>query len=101
MLTSAYIKEMGKKFGADLVGIASMDRFEGAPEQTDPRFIMPRAKSMIVLGFRIPRGTLRGIEEGTYFLGYSAMGYAGINIVYSPTVLWNMMRVIDLFNFRY
>ena len=48
MLTSAYIKEMGNKFGADLVGIASMDRCEGAPEQTDPRFIMPRAKSMII-----------------------------------------------------
>ena len=95
MPTSAYVKEMGKKFGADLVGIASMDRFEGAPEQTDPRFIFPCAKSMIVLGFRIPRGTLRGIEESTYFLGYSAMGYAGINIVYAPTVMWNLMRVIE------
>jgi hypothetical protein len=84
MLTSHYVKEMGKKFGADLVGITSMDRFEGAPQQCDPRFIFPAARSMIVLGFRIPRGTLRGIEEGTYFLAYSAMGYGGINIVYSP-----------------
>lgn len=95
MLTSNFVKEMGKKFGADLVGITSMDRFEGAPQQCDPRFIFPAAKSMIVLGFRIPRGTLRGIEEGTYFLGYSAMGYAGINIVYSPMVMWNMMRFIE------
>jgi len=95
MITSEQVKKWGKEYGADLVGIASMDRFEGAPEQTDPRFIFPEAKSMTVLGFRIPRGTLRGIEEGTYFLGYSAMGYAGINIVYAPTVMWHLMAKIE------
>ena len=42
------IKRLAYQFGADICGIASMDRFEGAPKQMDPRYIMPEAKSMIV-----------------------------------------------------
>ena len=95
MITSAYVKEQAKKFGADLVGITSMDRFEGAPKQMDPRYIFPGAKSMIVLGYRIPRGAFRGIEEGTFFITYSSMGYAGINLIYGPMVLWNMTRMLE------
>ncbi len=53
--------------GADIVGIGSADRWEGAPIQMDPRQIMPELKSVVAMGFRIMRGTLRGIEEGTFF----------------------------------
>ena len=95
MINSEMVKKAAKQFGADLVGIASMDRFEGAPKQNDPRYIFPDAKSMIVLGYRIPRGTFRGIEEGTYFTSYPSMGYAGINWVYGPMVLWNLSRFIE------
>ena len=95
MTTSAYIKEQARKFGADLVGITSMDRFEGAPKQMDPRYIFPGAKSMIVLGYRIPRGAFRGIEEGTFFITYPSMGYAGINLIYGPMVLWNLTKLLE------
>jgi len=87
MLTAEAVKRRALELGADLVGIASMDRFEGAPKQQDPRYIFPAAKSCIVLGFRIPRGYLRGIEEGTYFAAYPSMGYGGLNQVYMPVVL--------------
>jgi len=79
MLNSQKIKEIGLAYGADVVGIASMDRFEGAPPQLDPRKWMPRAKSMIVFGYRIFRGALRGVEEGTNFGTYSTMCYGYIN----------------------
>ena len=95
MLKAKKIKEYAKRCGADLVGIASMDRFEGAPKQADPRYIMPEAKAMIVMGFRIFRGTLRGIEEGTLFSNYSSMGYGGITYVQIPGVLWNFCKVIE------
>ena len=81
------MKEHARRCGADVVGIGSMDRFEGAPLQADPRYIMPEAKAIIGLVFRIHRGLLRGIEEGTFFAGYPAMGYANINDVYAPMVL--------------
>jgi len=73
--------------GADLVGIGSMDRFDGAPREMDPRYVFPDAKAIIGLAFRIPRGYLRGIEEGTHFYQYPSMGYSSINEVYAPMVL--------------
>lgn len=95
MLTSAKVKDFARNAGADIVGITSMDRFEGAPLQMDPRQISPEAKSMIVLGFRILRGSLRGIEEGTYFIAYSSMGYAGINFIRQPMVIWDICNMIE------
>ena len=95
MLTSEKIKEMAKEAGADIVGIASMDRFEGLPKEMDPRQIFPEAKSMIVLGFRILRGCFRGIEEGTWFTAFSLMGYSGIRWVFQPICLWKFTKIIE------
>ncbi|MDD4872132.1 MAG: hypothetical protein PHR77_16370 [Kiritimatiellae bacterium] len=95
MLTSAKIKKYAKSCGADLVGIGSMDRFEGAPKQMDLRYIFPDAKSIIAMGFRHFRGLFRGIEEGTFWTAYPAMGYAGINYIYQPLVLWNVAKMIE------
>jgi epoxyqueuosine reductase len=85
-LTQA-VKKVARNSGADLVGIGSMDRFEGAPKEWDPRYMFPDAKAIIALGFRIPRGFFRGVEEGTYFYTYPTLGYSNINEVYAPIVL--------------
>jgi epoxyqueuosine reductase len=95
MLKTEEVKEYAKRCGADLVGITSMDRFEGAPKQMDPRYIFPDAQAMIVLGFRILRGALRGIEEGTFYVAYAGMGYAGINWVYQPMTIWNLAKMLE------
>ena len=50
---------------------------------------------MIVFGFRIPRGSLRGVEEGTHYLNYATMGYAALNSIYGPMVLWEMNRFME------
>ncbi|MFO7936182.1 MAG: hypothetical protein R6V06_01075 [Kiritimatiellia bacterium] len=94
-MTAQELKAHAKRLGADLVGISPMSRFEGAPKQMDARYIFPGAKSMIVLGFRIPRGSLRGIEEGTLFSNYPSMGYAALNQVYGPMVLWKLTRLLE------
>jgi len=94
-MTKEELIRIAKGYGADLVGIASMDRFEGAPTQMDPRFIMPEAKSMIVMGFRVMRGSLRGIEEGTFFSNYSAMGYGGLTYTYIPMTVINICRQLE------
>ena len=94
-MTKEELKALAKSLGADLVGIASMDRFEGAPKQMDPRYIMPEAKSMIVMAFRVMRGSLRGIEEGTFFSNYSAMGYGGLTYNYIPMTVINLCKHIE------
>ena len=89
------IKQLARDCGADICGIASLDRFEGAPKNMDPRYIMPEAKSLIVMGFRVMRGSLRGIEEGTFFSNYSAMGYGCLTYNYIPMTVINMCKVIE------
>ena len=44
------VKNAARKFGADLVGIASLSRFDGVALQNDPRSIFPDGKTMIVIG---------------------------------------------------
>ena len=95
MITSQEIKAMAKRMGADIVGIGSIDRWSTAPIQMDPKQIVPKAKSIIALGFRVLRGSLRGIEEGTYFSNYSAMGYGGITYLYMPMTVINLSKMIE------
>jgi len=94
-MTSQEIKEAARRMGADIVGIGSIDRWHTAPIQMDPKQIMPKAKSIIALGFRVLRGSLRGIEEGTYFSNYSAMGYGGITYLYMPMTVINLAKMIE------
>ena len=41
------------------------------------------------------RGSLRGIEEGTFFSNYPAMGYGGLTYVYMPLTVINLCKVIE------
>ena len=97
MLTSAMIKEAALAAGADLCGIGSMDRFcdPNMPEEMNPKYLFPEAKSVIGLAFRIPRGVQRGIEEGTQFYQYPSMAYGGINDIFAPAVLYQVGRLIE------
>ncbi|MEN6302529.1 MAG: hypothetical protein ABFD96_07380 [Armatimonadia bacterium] len=95
MLTSADVKAFARSCGADLVGIGDLSRFEGAPPEMDARYLFPDAKAIVGLAFRIPRGYLRGIEEGTNFYQYPSMGYANINEVYAPSVLHELSCFLE------
>ena len=95
MLTAESVKKMAKSLGADAVGIGNIERWEGAPIQMDPRQIMPEAKSVISMAFRVMRGSLRGIEEGTFFSNYSAMGYGGLTYLYMPLVVIDLSGYIE------
>ena len=92
---TARVKEAALEAGADVVGIGSMDRFEGAPMEFDPRHIFPEARAIVGLGFRIHRGLLRGIEEGTFFAAYPSLGYANVNDVHAPLALRELGSFIE------
>ncbi|MCM8768806.1 MAG: hypothetical protein NC911_03875 [Candidatus Omnitrophica bacterium] len=73
-MNSLKLKTFAAEAGADLVGIASVERFEELPQEKQPRVIYPETRSVIIIGRRITRGTFRGVEEGTNFYNYSAFG---------------------------
>jgi epoxyqueuosine reductase len=87
MIDKQQLKDFVLAAGADLVGIGNLTDFEGAEPGRDPRFIAPQAKSIIGLGFRVLRGSLRGNEEGTQFYQYPEMGVVHLDEVYIPMVL--------------
>lgn len=63
----------------DLMGIAPIERFDGVPKERHPSSIFPEARSVLVVGKRITRGVLRGVEEGTQFDLYPMYGRDWLN----------------------
>lgn len=57
-MNSEKVKEIMKSLGADLCGIASLDRFDDAPKGYHPLDVFPICKSVISFGCRFPVGTL-------------------------------------------
>jgi len=68
------LSSIAKEAGADLIGVAPIDRCADIPRKHHPSSIFPETKSIVVIGRRITRGALRGIEEGTNFANYRAYG---------------------------
>jgi ferredoxin len=64
-LTGA-VKAKARALGAHLVGIAPVDRMDGAPPDLHPRRLLPETQSLVSLAFRIARGVqqvhLRGVS---------------------------------------
>ncbi len=75
MLTSSMIKEIAIEAGADLCGIANVERFQGCPPETHPLSLFPETKSIIVYANRILKGCYQGIKEGTDWSSYWIYGY--------------------------
>ncbi len=48
------VKELAYSLGADLVGIANIERFENAPIRMSPKGILPKAKSVVVCAVHHP-----------------------------------------------
>lgn len=99
-LTAEMVKKAAYDLGADLVGIGSIDRWKDVPENENPLSIMPRAKSVICFGFRMHRGTLRGVEEGTYFSAYTFNSFADVNNIFAPTLLRRLSSYIEDYGYE-
>jgi len=79
MLRTEDVKNFAREIRVDLIGIADIERFNDIPPEHNPLSIFPETRSVIVIGRRIPRGALRGIEEGTQFANYSLYGRDWLN----------------------
>lgn len=57
-MTKAEVKQLFLDQGAELVGIASIDRFADAPAGFHPRDVLPKCRSVISFACRFPVGAL-------------------------------------------
>jgi len=67
-MTSDKVKQIAYNFGADVCGIASIDRFHEAPKGFHPNDILPEAKSVIVFGKQFLKGTFLSKSTAPYTL---------------------------------
>ena len=73
--------EIAKANGADIVGFAPISRFD----KNDPVLkLMPNAKTVIGLAFRVLRGIYRGIEEGSTYYQYTTMAVENMEETVMP-----------------
>lgn len=68
------LKQYAAEKRADLLGVAPVSRFGGVPAEHHPCSVFPETRSVVVVGKRITRGTLRGLEEGTQMDLYGQYG---------------------------
>lgn len=80
------VRQVAREAGVDLVGIAGIERFADLPPEHSPLSIFPEARSVVVVGKRIVRGALRGVEEGTQFSNYDLYIGNWLNPFLSATV---------------
>lgn len=72
-LTKAF-KQAADALGADLIGVADPSLLSDVPEGRRPQSVFPEVSAVVVLGKRITRGTLRGVEEGTNWNTFDLFG---------------------------
>ena len=65
-MNSRDIKDLCRSLGADLCGIAGMDRFASAPEGYHPRDVLPECRSVIAFACRFPAAALRSPSHVPY-----------------------------------
>lgn len=94
-LTSQMIKDRAKELGIDVIGIGNIERFKKAPVLLSPITYFPKAKSVIAVLMRIPRGTYRGIEEGTHWHNYTFYSYNKLNTLFRPRLTYELCRFIE------
>lgn len=84
-----------KQEGIDLIGFAGKDRFADVDAQHNPFSIFPEGKTVIMLGKRICRGSLRGVEEGTNFGDYRLFGSNWLEDEFLSLACYNLVRVLE------
>lgn len=70
MIKAEEVKSIVRSLGADLCGIASLDRFEDAPEGFHPSDVFPACKSVVSFACRFPVGCLYRVSIVTLIVVY-------------------------------
>ena len=89
------VKAKAAELGIDCIAIGNIERFRGAPKLMSPLTYFPEARSVIAVAMRIPRGTYRGIEEGTHWHNYTFYSYNKLNSLFRPKKSYDLCCFIE------
>lgn len=89
------ILSSAEKLSIELIGFGGRERFASVDAQINPFSIFPEGKTVIILGKRICRGALRGVEEGTNFGDYNLFGKNWLEDEFLSLACYDLVRAIE------
>jgi len=89
------IEEAVRREGIDLIGFAPKSRFDCLEARVNPFSIFPEGKTVIMVGKRVCRGSLRGVEEGTNFGDYSLFGNSWLEDEFLSIACYGLVNTLE------
>ncbi len=89
------VKSLALELGADLVGIAPIERFAGAPEFYHPQGLLPQTKSVISIAIRHLHGTLIPQKSLVENYPYQIFGYGWLSHIRLNSVAFEVSRFLE------
>ena len=94
-MTSEYIKQKAKEFGATICGIGNIELLRNEQPERNPFYVLPKAKSIIGFGIKVPRGLLTAMENDRQFYNYTNLGVKYIDETFAEIFLLKMGKLIE------
>ena len=93
MIDTNNLKNMMKNLGADLVGIAPVERFVDAPDGFHPKDIYPATKSVIAYAKRLPNGVFGANNYVPYTFATNTITYGVHRIACDIAIKLHDLRI--------
>ena len=94
-MTAEYIKQKAGEFGAAVCGIGNIELFRGDDAQRNPFSVLPKARSIIGFGIKIPRGLYNAMDIKSQYYNYTNLGVKYIDETFAEIFLLKMGRLIE------
>ncbi len=94
-MTSEFIKQKAKEFGASICGVGDIRHFIGDDPQRNPLSILPKAKTIIGFGIKVPRGLYSAMENERQYYNYTNLGVKYIDETFAEIFLIKIGRLIE------
>lgn len=89
------VKSAALELGADLVGVASIERFEGTPDFYHPQRLLPQTKSVISIAVRHLRGVLIPQQRMVENYPYQTFGYGWLSNIRLNGLAFELSRFLE------
>ena len=94
-ITSEYIKEMAKEYGATICKVGNVELMRDEIPERNPFSILPGARSIIGFGIKVPRGLYSAMENKTQFYNYMNVGVRYIEESFTEIFLFKIGKIIE------
>jgi len=87
--------ELARGMGADLVGIAGIDRYATTPRRYHPATLLPQTHSVISIGVKILDGVIEPQQALVENLPYQVFGYGWLSHVKLNEIAYELARFLE------